>query len=63
MIDSKNPISQNERWGLILQQAISKIADTAQEQGKSRRKSAVRRTFWRMSIYFKEAFNPPQADY
>jgi len=30
---------------------------------RDKRKSAVRHKFWRMSIYFKEAFNPPQADY
>jgi len=29
----------------------------------SQRKSAVRHTFWRMSIYFKEAHNAPPADY
>ena len=42
---------------------ISKIVDHVQEQGVSRRKSAVRHTFWRMSIYFKEAHNPPPAGY
>jgi hypothetical protein len=37
-------------WLFHILEPISKIADHVQEQGVSRRKSAVRHTFWRMSI-------------